>query len=245
MNEELLEQIHVALGWKPQATDEHSVTDLNAFPDALVEAARLLPPVLRYTFVNFYASTDDLHFVPDFVEEVIEHGRNAAGWRRGRVLVPDFLPRFLVQLEADEIIAPLAPTASEDWYQLKPRLDLWKAGEFLTGAPAVIRPNLSYKYFPPEHVRDLLVEGTELNRVVDLKVAVRRWTASSLGIAAMRRDLLGVRDATELLRACFPDASRISTNGFIAARGLIRELDSLAGNQDQVPGFRGPDSWYQ
>jgi len=245
MDNILFERMSEVLGWRPEANDEASVTDLNAFPATLIEAARQLDPVLAQGFVRYFASTDNLEFIPGFIEDVVEHGEEVSGWRRGRILVPGFLPRSLVQLEVEKIIAPLVPAAGETWYHLRPRRDYWDAGEFLNGAPAVIRPNLNYRYFPSENVRDLLMPGTELNRDVDLKIATRRWTASTLARAAMSRNLLSIREAIKLLRACFPDANQLSTNGLVAARGLIQELSCLPENNAEVPGFRGPDDWYQ
>jgi hypothetical protein len=245
MNTELLEQIQQVLGWKPQAALEGSITDLNAFPQPLIEAARLLPPVLRHSFVSFYSSAENIKFVPGFVEDVIENEQDVSGWRRGRILVPDFTPRSLVQLEGEEILALLLPLAAEEWHQLKPQRDLWEAGEFLTGAPAVVLPELDYRYFPPEHVRDLLVSDTELNPVADVTVATRRWTASNLAGVATKRNLLGVGGPRELIRACFPDLDRIGTNGLIAAQALIKELTTLGESDSEVPGFRGPDDWYK
>jgi hypothetical protein len=245
MDETMLKQIQTVLGWCPLSADQYSIKDLNAFPLELAEAARQLSPMLRYHFMNHYVSADNSQFVLSFIEDVIEHGEDIPSWRRGRILVPAFSRHVLVQLSAEQIVAPLVSMPDFKWHQLKPLHESWEVGEFLTGAPAVLRPDLNYKYLPQNNVQDLLIKDTELIPVTDVRVATRRWVASNIAGVARNGNLLRIEEPAALVRACFPTAGQISADALISARGLIRELVSLPESHNEVPGFRGPDSWYK
>lgn len=246
MNPLLKEQIERELGCTLNDADQGRFEDLNAFPMEKLKAARQLrSPMLRHAFIDFYAGPKNSRDVGNFDSDVVEDGQDPRTWRRGRVLVPDFNPSALVQLDVAAITAPLAPSEGERWHRLVPRRDYWEAREFLTGAPCVVRPELDYRYAPPEKVRDLLIPGPELEELDDLGIAVRRWMASNIAGAAARRGLLGMRDPAALLLACFPDASSFSQDGMAAANGLVRELSSLPESTTEVPGFRGEDDWYK
>lgn len=242
--DELVHELEAILGWRPEETDKGSITDLNEFPDTLVEAARQLPFLLCNVFVRHYLSTDNWKFSANFIEDVIKQGEDKSNWRRGRILVPGFLTQTLLELNIKEIVAPLAPETNEVWYQLKPRLDLWKMGEYLTGAPAVLRPDLNYKYYPPDDVRDILIPDTELNQIVDLNIAVRRWIAANLAGIANKRNVLNAKDPLTLIKASFDIPVQISPDAMIAARGLIQELQVFPKDYKEVLGFQGPDIWY-
>lgn len=245
MEDILSAQIQAILGWKPDAADSGQVEDLNSFPTFLIDTARRLPSMLCYAFLRHYTSPDNLEFLPVFIEDVIIKNIDVTHWHLGRVIVPDFSTNSLVQIETEDIISPLLPIVSETWFQIKPRFDYWEAGEYLTGAPAIIRPNLNYRYFPPTHVRDLLIPGPELSQIFDLKVSVRRWIASNIAGVAKRQNLLDIKEPKELLHKCFPSVSQISKDGFIAAHALIQELTTISDKESEVPGFRGPEEWYK
>jgi hypothetical protein len=242
----LKEQIERELGCTLNDADQRRFEDLNAFPmEKLDSARRLRSSLLRQAFIEFYAGRENSRYVGNFDADVVEGGQDARTWRRGRVLVPDFNPAALVQLDVPAIIAPLAPSKGERWHRLVPHRDYWEAREFLTGAPGVVRLELDYRYAPPQKVRDLLIPGPELEEIENLDISVRRWVASNIAGVAARRDLLGMRDPAALLHACFPDASSISHDGMAAAEGLVRELSSLSESATGVPGFRGLDDWYK
>lgn len=242
----LKEQIERELNCTLNDADQGRFDDLNAFPmDKLNVARQLRRTMLRHVFIDFYAGPKNARDVGNFDADVVVDGQDPRTWRRGRVLVPDFNPTALVQLDVAAIIAPLAHSEGERWLRLVPKREYWEAREFLTGAPGVVRLELNYQYTPPEKVRDLLIPGLELEELDDLDISVRRWVASNIAGVAARRCLLGMRDPAALLRACFPDVSPISHDGVAAAEGLVRELSSLPESATGVPGFRGLDDWYK
>jgi len=245
MDSTQLEQIHRTLGWVPGASDEGSVGDLNEFPMTVVESARRLPRVLRHAFVAHYASADNREFVAGFIEDVVDQRQDVARWRRGRALVPDLSARELVGLELDDILRLLDPRPGEAMYRIKPYRDHWADHELLTGAPAVVRPHLTYRYLPSPGTRDLLLAFAELEPVADIKIATRRWTTAVLAAVAIRRGVSGIADPEDLLHACFPGVAPFSNHARVAARALLRERALLPDSQDEVPGFRGPDDWFR
>jgi len=244
LSEDTLAEIERILGRRLDPRDRGSVDDLNRFPAKWIEAARGLPTLLRLVLLRYYTNSREHAILPVFNEQVVENRRPVETWLQGRILVPAFTPKRLVQMERDEVVAPLQPSANERWFRLKPRREYWDAREFLTGAPAVLRPDLNYRYSPPADVSDLTLRDDQTEPVADLTVAVRRWIASGLAGAAAAGGLLNTRDGEQLIRKCYPEASRISGDAIVASRALVRELDSLPEDEHTVPGFRGPDEWY-
>jgi hypothetical protein len=242
---EILAEIERILGRKLEPKDERRIRDLNSVPPKLVDEARQLPPLQRRTFLNFHVHPESLEHVPAFIEEVVEGGEDVAGWRRGRTLVPGYSIRTLVQSSVEEILGPLNPRPDERWWRVRPDRELWDAREILTGAPAVRRPELDYRWTPGPNVIDIRVDKTKLESVVRVETGVRRWIASALAGAACARNIRGYGlSPDELLAACFPEILRFSTDAVASARGLIREHRELPPSALSVPGFRGPDEWY-
>jgi hypothetical protein len=245
MHDEVLEQIRRVIGWRPGREVEGTVQDLNKFPVHLIEVARRLSGVLRYAFLSHYTNAEALRFLPKFMDDVVERGEPIETWLRGRILVPSFTTIFLVQMSVEEIIRPLNPTQNEQWHRLRPQHLYWEAGEVMTGAPALLRPEIDYRYSPPSHVLSLGVKGAELDPIADVFIAVRRWIASNLAYAARKRNLLTLRDPRELIHGCFRDIGEISDDAVIAAQALIRELETFPDYGEKVPGFIGPDQWFR
>lgn len=81
--------------------------------------------------------------------------------------------------------------------------------------------------------------------IVDINVAVRRWTAAVLAQALEQRGQLeALRDTTDLKGLAVP-LEQWSEDARIAARALVREQLELVRQPNEVPGFRGPDIWYR
>jgi hypothetical protein len=149
-----------------------------------------------------------------------------------------------MQIQVREILEPLSPMQNEAWYQLRPNRRLWEAREYLTGAPAVLRSELNYRFIPPPNVCDLLLQGSNIDRIDNFYIATRRWVAANIARVAKNRNISDIINPADFISRCFPDLDGISKDGLLAAQGLIHELATLPDDGRDVPGFRGPDDWY-
>jgi hypothetical protein len=153
-----------------------------------------------------------------------------------------------MQHTVDDIIVMIRADGSQPWHQLRPDRKLWDAGELLTGAPAILRPELDYRFVPGPHVRDLLLDNVQLDPISNIDIATRRWIAANLARIAKNRTIEEFGSPRDFLAACFPDLEAVSDDALAAARGLLHEFAVFSdGATDvaSVPGFRGPDDWYQ
>jgi hypothetical protein len=241
-----LEEIERILGQKLNPDDKESVTNLNKISSELVRKTRQLTMLLRLAFLHYYVDQSLHQYLPNFIEEVIEGDINPTMWRLGRILVPSYSVKELFEHDVASIIQSLKPTPDEAWKQLKPNRRLWEAQETLTGAPAVVRPNLDYRWRPDKRVIDLLLnDNNEIESVSEVTIATRRWMASNFARAATSRQLLGKNwHPEDLAHSIYPDLLTISEDALIAMKALLAEQKYLGENNQEVPGFRGPDEWF-
>jgi len=238
-------EIEKLLGWKPPARDEGTVANLNELPASVISQAKRLPALLRDPFISFYVNERDRRFVREFIDNVIVDGEDPRTWRRGRILVPDFSPRALMQNGVGDIIAALRSDDDRPWHRIRPDRRLWDAREYVTGAPAVVRPELDYHFVPGSQLRDLLPGGFEVDAVDDVGIATRRWIAANIARVAKSLNIHQFTTPEALISGCYPDLQSISNDALVAARGLLHEFAVLPNDEENVPGFRGPDDWYQ
>ena len=243
-----LEDIEQMLGHNIDPGSGGTIRDLYDVPPELIADARKLHSLtLGSRLLRHYTVAGVWPWLPAFIDDVVERGVELSVWLRGGILFPLFPVETLVTLGVDQILAVLQPAKDEAWLQVAPDRDAWSINETVSGAPAVVRPELRYDSETSEHVRRVLLNGLEsLIEVEDIAVATRRWIASQVAGRAVRFG--GVErfaDARTLFATVFPMAASPSEDALIATRGVLREAGELGSSETEVPGFRGPDEWYE
>jgi hypothetical protein len=219
-----------------------SVDDLNAFPpDRIAEAARL-PEDLRRYFLRMLAEHSSASFIGQFEEDVFDRGVPPHRWRRGGLLAPWYSAQELGALDVAQILMPIGGPALP-WLRISPDPRLWQSYDPLTGAPALRRDDLTYRFRSPPHVMTVRPEGLATTPIDDVPVAVRRWVAARFAQEARR---LGCSEQShsgdELLRAI--GVTEPSRDACISAAALVAEWQ-LPPASDAMSGFRGSDDWYR
>jgi hypothetical protein len=225
-----------------------TVTDLGQAPTWFVEEARRLKKgILRTAFLWHYVETSQRKHLSSFEERVLLAGADVAQWSHGRILVPAFSIRELVVRDVPLILAPLGPRPDESWLRFRPDRSRWNSGVFITGAPAVVRPDLRYDCTIPDEVFSYyLTEAEDLEPAGDITLATRRWLAACCARAAENRGALAsTSDPKQMVAAAFPGIERASDDTMLAIEGLLAEQRLLGPTEREVPGFRGPDEWFQ
>ena len=235
-----LELIERKLGRRLAAADRGRISNLNEVPAAIVEQARALgSSLLAETLLAYFTRRECHPFLKRYLQEVIFGDASPRTWRRGRILVPSLSLEEQLCRETDEILAPIG---KEFRVRIIPRLEAWQAGVSWVGAPAKPEPNADYRSTVPDGAASLGTAGTE--PVAEPYVALRRWIAGRLAseLHASGESRI-VTDFSEL-SVGLPAPDRWSKDALIAAHALLREFRELVPSEGEIPGFRGPDTWY-
>jgi len=241
MTADLEEAIARKLGRPLDPSQRGAIRHLNDVPEALIEdARRLAHPMLAQVLLAYYTSPACNEFLKLYVHDVVFHGTPPRTWMRGRVLFPSLSIEEQLRREAPQLLAPLGGVFE---VRVVPRLSSWKGGGTWEGAPAVVQPDSDYLTPTPEGTLSL-GPSTRTEPVRDPVVAMRRWHASRLAfLAGISGALVRARALEDLSLPSLP-VSQWTIDARVAGAALLREQRELGPTSDQVPGFRGPDSWF-
>lgn len=215
------------------------IADLNEVPEPLLRQARsLAEPGAIAALLTRHTTPENWEYLEPFVEDVVLGGQDAAGWRRGQVLVPDFSLADQLRLEPAELLAPLGGGFA---HRVRPSYGEWRSGASWVGAPALLLPGANYRSAVPDRALGLGSADTEA--VQDRAVALRRWIAARLARSAEGSAFASLASLAASSPG-LPAPGDWSRDAVIAAEGLLREHRELGG-QAGVPGMRGPDDWYR
>ena len=219
-----------------------TISHLNRVPAFLITTGRQLDdPKLARSLLAFYVTMEDRPYLELFVQEVVFGTIPAERWMRGRILVPDF---SLGDLVLQPGAALLDPVAGGGWTRIVPSAEAWQGRLPWLGALCRAEPHADYRSAIPAHtvsIAEVPVEG-----ISDGRVALRRWIAARLAMDLDRRGLLGpVEHITQIVPPGLPALRRWSGDALAAAQGLLMERKNLDRLEAEIPGFSGPDAWYQ
>jgi hypothetical protein len=241
MNYQNLVRLERKLG--RQLLPEHlgSISHLNDVPAELItETKGLNDRVLAETLIAFYATPDDGRYIGRYVQDVVFGDTPPQLWRRGRVLVADFSLDEQLCLEPSALLAPIG---GDFEVRIVPRYEDWVAGVSWVGAPACPQPDADYR--SPLPSRTVGIANPTVEPVSDKAVAIRRWIASRLAAVLNRAGELDAINEPSQITAKLSPYDQWSNDARIAANALIRERRELKREEREIPGFRGPDAWYQ
>lgn len=240
------EEIERMIGRRLQESERGSVASLNDLAQVLIGEARRLPWPLAHLFVRYYVRPEARSLLPQFVDEVVFGSVPVAEWLRGRILAPDFTLQELISIDVRSVLDVLGPREGDKWRRIRPDRLRWEANEEWMGAPAIVRPELDYRYVAGQHVLDFrLGYGFDLEDVDDISVSTRRWMASRFAAAAWRHGVFGIpRSLNELISVLKLGPENPSEDALLSFQALLAEEQIGPLEDTAVPGFRGPDEWY-
>jgi hypothetical protein len=216
-----------------------SISDLNDLPEALVEEARTLgTPILARNLLAYYTTPECRSYLKTFVDDVVFGKALARLWRRGGALVP--APSISEQLCISREVL-LAPIGGYSGSRVAPRIESWRAGTSWIGAPAQPRPDANYRTATPSGAA--LVAQPMLEIAPDVAITVRRWIAGRLARVLVPSEPTSL-DALFGFAPYLPAFDQWSEDAQIGVRALLREFRYMGPPKDEIPGFRGPDSWF-
>jgi hypothetical protein len=230
------DDVERALGRPLTEQERTPVGRLDDLPESARAVAAALPGILRKWYLRSLVDDDERPFVDSYIEDVIDGEGAHERWGRGGLLLPTFgLPDLLTRDVADILAAfPLDGGAWRRWPVTRER---WDARDGLVGAPAVDRPDLGRHVTLPPHVMRVRSDIALEPEPAPERLA-RRWIASR--VARLAPD----QDPEATVRATFVDLGALSADARTALAGLAREQREIGPAEDAVPGFRGPDDWY-
>jgi hypothetical protein len=239
MTSPYLSPLEASLGRALPEADRGSVPDLNDMPEQVVaEAKKLASRSLVRELLEYYSGLKNRPYLPAFIDDVIDRVTPVRLWRRGDVLVPAPSLADQLCLHRDTLLAPIG---GYDGVRIVPDLGRWRAGDSSVGAPAKCRPDANYRSGTPMGSINLV--NPELEPATSVEITVRRWIASRIA----RCSTSGERTTIEGLLAHIqplPALEQWSQDARIAVAALMREFRVLPSSEQEVPGFRGPDNWY-
>lgn len=232
-----------------RSLDEHergTIVDLNRVPAALIGELQRLPRIMQHRLLGFYLDPASRVHVGGFLEEVVDGGAEVSQWRRGRVLAPSFTVNELMTTSSARLIERLGAVATDDVVRIVPSQKHRDSYGVIAGAPAILRPDLDYKYAPAGHLIDMGLECVnDLEPAGDVVIAFRRWIASRF--VAKFGALLDAEPAvspSQMLAQLFPGIS-VTPDARGAVSAVFAELGCSRSAGDRIPGFCGPDRWFE
>jgi len=239
------------LGYELSPDLAWSVPTLNDLTDSLLaEVKRLITKSLAvHEYLQYVVVWSNLHHVSDFLNEVLKGGADHRTWCvRDVFCISRFDLRTAATQSVRDLIKPLEQVAGERWWQLEPVIqgnESWSESCWWSescGAPGVLVRQVPYWWSGPPST-----EWTSSHhplRKIDLNdVHIRRWIASRLADA-----LRGRHYEASVASVCATigvEETQLSSDMRIAIKGLLREQEAAMPSSAVVPGFRGPDDWYQ
>jgi hypothetical protein len=186
-----------------------------------------------------------------FVEQVLEKGMHPTVWGQGRVLSARPATDCFLRDGLTSIRRLLGDGAGGRWFRRRPLVYSEESG-----AITVLRPELDYRYEPPQDVESCPWSFVEyLEPAVPMDISARRWMAQRMAMTLTRWQKPGDSSAASWMPALLAKLAakspaqavqleELCADAWIAAKALTREWEELSPDPDGVPGFRGPDEWY-
>jgi hypothetical protein len=111
------------------------------------------------------------------------------------------------------------------------------------GSPARPEPDADYRSKLPEQTVGLTT--AEIEDIVDIGIAVRRWIAARLASVLEHRGQLKTLGEAPGMPEGLPPVRRWTPDAWAAWEALTRERRELERSDQEIPGFAGPDEWYR
>ena len=221
-----------------------TITNLNEISDEFLARLRATGNEIESErMLRHYLDPSQSRHVRNFVMNVV-FGRQEdhRQWERGGGLRLDWTIQELATLPQETLLAPIRDNEHAIEYRIRPKRTPWDPG-CRHGCPAVLRPDLDYKWESPPHVVD--VHERDMEPIGDLTVGVRRWIAAYLGtLMGIKKAFDTISSAEDMFGVLDINPNEATDDAIKAAHALLRERPMIQENSDAIPGFCAPDEFY-
>lgn len=216
--------------------------NLNELPIHIIEHMLELndeTPALHY--LEPLVTRENQRYLRGFIRSVVINKESHETWNKGKVLLLSRPYEDLFTIERLELFNR-ANSRFENIVRLS--YEDWSFYSFETGGFAFYLPNANYKFTAPENYIMVSPSEFELERIEEHKTDLhfRRWLASFMANQMRYQNKLQL-DGVSILDD-IADRKRWTPDALKALDGLLLEMkDGIS--EGAVPGFSGPDNYYQ
>jgi hypothetical protein len=228
---------------KTSRMDRGSIEDLNFFPIELIKKLRNLDHQGKILSVlRFYCSQDNWEYLNHFIHAVIRNNEDVLHWQKGRLLVPDYSLK-------DQLTKPFSEIYYASYGKTllikKPDFNSWQAASHCLGAFVIREVNSNYKtQIPQGFIPYGLSEDTCKVSLESRLVWFRRCIATRIAGYLLSINQLGTFSDKNILHD-IASIDEWTIDAVMAFEGLLREQRELGWNDGEIPGYIGPDSFYE
>lgn len=244
MREEYLNHFTKATGYTFPEEDKHSIDDLNEIPEKFISWLKEIDhPVLPIFVLQFLTTLDNHDHIRHFIQCVITGDEDVKSWGRGRTWLPDF---GLVDALTKRI-NELFPIDTEITHFVDPNPQSWEQASCVSGCPAIRWEDATYK---TPHIRGMhnylsvkIRPKSEFNQQVIHARWIAQYIARCLDFQSENVMLSELDLKAETAK--FASSDDWIPEVYLALQGLSKEIEAGLIEADKVPGFAGPDEFYQ
>jgi hypothetical protein len=223
---------------------KHKVDNLNELENVHIERARSLGEEQDAAYyLNLLITDDNSRHLRGFVRDVIMNGKDHRSWRKRNVLL-------LLSCSLRDVLTTTRKTLfnrSDDEFTqvISPDLNAWNQHSDTSGTFAFHIPDANYKTVAPKGYILRSPDGVQL---VDISpdqatIRFRRWIASRIAAYLKFHNQLNASPDLAVLDQVTP-RENWTEDAHRALNGLLQELEKNSWDGESVPGFSGPDDFY-
>lgn len=220
------------------------ISNLNKMPLELIENARKTGSELEaLSYLSLLVTPGNHKYLRSFVRRVVMNREEAGTWNKGRALVA--YSSLLDQLtkEKEEIFGY---NTTDFKFIIQPNFEAWSRGSDFGGMFVFCEPEADYRSPTPPGYGIISLKEADLVKVEQKQVTIqfRRWLASRMAAYLNHKNQLETFDITEPLEE-LANRNQWTHDAVQAFEGLLKEKGTYRWKEKNIPGFCGPDSFFE
>jgi hypothetical protein len=219
-----------------------SVENLNKMPDRFIKDASQLDPEDAEVFFRYIVTPENKRFLASYVEAVVFKGEPTEKYGLKKYFVPDASLNHQLTLNREQMLH-----FSKGKFNMIQVINYnsWKNAANSMGIPMV--PTFGANYLTPTPKGAYSIGETNhtiLGTPQSIDIAYRRWIAQRAAMPLFRKVNTELSECIGVLNKYAPQETW-TQDAVIAIRALLRERQELGQREGEIPGFIGPDEWYE
>lgn len=222
--------------------DAACVSNLNVIPERIQQVlARIDDTYGKILFLEYCTTSENHKYLRQFVHLILLEGKDPACWKIGRSLKPDTSLENQLTKSLFEIFGELE---TKICLIEEPQKKMWnEVGE--TGCFVIKQEDARYTW---ESVNGFMTYSLDIPvreiRKEEIPTYHRRWIANRIARCLKVDGLLdSFSDISVLDR--YTSRDKLTADAIKAFEGLLKEQKEFGWKEDEVPGYVGPDEFYE
>ena len=233
-------EIELVLGYPVPKDKQGTISDLRHIGPIILEELKKVGAVFNRELLLFYTTPDNWQYINTFLANVVYENRIPNEWSNFSYIVPDVSLKDQLTKEIHEI---LYFTKGKFSHLIKSNYNLWKSNILKSGSPAIFIENGYYKTDIPKNFQSFSkFEVLKIEKEDSSHILFRRWIASRIA-KCMDEKLFVFNDIEEF--NYFSPIEKWTDDAKFAFYGLLRERNEMGWKDDEIPGYVGPDDFYE